>query len=450
MKNLTTGNIYKTFFLFGLPLVLSGLLSQTYHVVDTMIAGKFLGDRGLAAIGAVSPFLTFVSSLLWGFGAGAGIYLANLFGKGEYKRIKESVYTLTVYLLVFCLVIAALVLLLHNQIFDFLKVDETLRKEAFSYFAVYMGGLFFILMTNYGLYILTAFGVGNFPFWMSLIAAVCNVAGNLLCVVLLKTGVMGLALSTVVASAVVSVFYWLKFQKCFAEMGVKEEKVRVSFRALKNTFSYSVPAAIQQSTMYLSSMLLSPLVNGLGPSASASYAVVSRVYDINAAVYQNSSRASTNYAAQCVGQGKCDKIKKGVFVGLLQGVAFVLPFLLVCSVFHKPVCSLFFKADADALTKEYSYLFASRYLPFIVINLVCNLFHGLFRGVKAMGYLFTSTLLATVVRYVASAILIRFMGMEGFYLGWLVSWVIEAIFVLLLFFFGKWNPDERRARKQNS
>jgi Na+-driven multidrug efflux pump len=72
VKDLTRGNIYKTFFLFGLPLALSGLLTQSFHIVDTMIAGKFLGDIGLAAMGAVAPFITFCSSVFWGFGAGCG------------------------------------------------------------------------------------------------------------------------------------------------------------------------------------------------------------------------------------------------------------------------------------------------------------------------------------------------------------------------------------------
>ena len=53
MKDLTKGNIYKTFFFFGLPLVLSGLLTQTYSVIDTAIAGHFLGEKALAAMGAI-------------------------------------------------------------------------------------------------------------------------------------------------------------------------------------------------------------------------------------------------------------------------------------------------------------------------------------------------------------------------------------------------------------
>jgi Na+-driven multidrug efflux pump len=62
MKDLTKGNIYKVFFSFGLPLVLSGLLSQFYGIVDTAIAGQIFGDVGLAAIGATNQLNISVSS----------------------------------------------------------------------------------------------------------------------------------------------------------------------------------------------------------------------------------------------------------------------------------------------------------------------------------------------------------------------------------------------------
>ena len=56
VKNLSEGNIYKSFILFALPLIGAGLFSQFYSVFDTVIAGKFLGEHGLGAIGATADF----------------------------------------------------------------------------------------------------------------------------------------------------------------------------------------------------------------------------------------------------------------------------------------------------------------------------------------------------------------------------------------------------------
>ena len=62
MKDLTKGNIYKTFLFFAIPLVLAGFLSQAYSIIDTMIAGKILDYTGLASIGSTSAVIEFFTS----------------------------------------------------------------------------------------------------------------------------------------------------------------------------------------------------------------------------------------------------------------------------------------------------------------------------------------------------------------------------------------------------
>ena len=442
MKDLTQGNIFKTFFLFGFPLVLSGLLSQTYNVIDTAIAGKFLGESGLASIGATSPLITFFSSLFWGFGVGVSVYVAKLYGRGDYEKIKKIFYSTYFFTFIACGLIALCSLVFYKPLFALLKIEESLHKDALTYFAVYIIGFPFVLFSSFGVFFTTALGIGSFPFYMSLISALVNIGGNLLTVAVLDTGIIGLAISTVLSGFVVTICYFIKFRKCFKEMGVQNTKISFRLSPLKRALPYALPNTAQQSVMYLSSLLLSPLVNHLGVASTASYAVVLQVYNFIASVYQNSARSVSNYSAQCLGKKQTHFIKKGVFAGLIQGLAFTAPFLIVCLLFHREICSLFFKADATIETKEYAYLFISTYLPFVVLNIVCNLFHGLFRGVKATWHLFCTTFFGALTRYIFSAIFIRFYGMEGFFIGWVFSWLLEAILCLTLFFVGKWKPKE--------
>lgn len=120
MKDLTSGNVYKTFFLFGLPMVLSGLLSQMYGIIDTSIAGKLIGETGLAATGVTSPLTTFLSSVYWGYGVGFSIYIAKLFGSGEYRKIRRAVALSFAIQLAFTAVMVAVCLGFHKQIFRLL------------------------------------------------------------------------------------------------------------------------------------------------------------------------------------------------------------------------------------------------------------------------------------------------------------------------------------------
>ena len=449
MKDLTQGNIYKTFFLFGLPIVLSGLLAQTYSTIDTAIAGHYLGEQGLAAIGSTAPLVTFVSAIFWGYLTGFSIYTTRLFGEGNYHKIKSAVTSTRIFSFIFSIILALLLILFHNQLFDLLNVEKSLRSDAFAYFSIYISGIFFITLTHSNATILNGFGISSFPLYVSILSAILNVSGNIFTIIVLDLGVAGLALASVFAAVVTNSIYAVKYHKCLKELGVDKEKSHVGFIYIKNSLPYAVPSMLQQMVMYLASLFISPLVNGIGKEASASYSVVSRIYDINASVYQNSTRAFTTYTAQCAGRKEYGKIPRGVRVGLLQSSLFVTPFVLTCVIFPNQVCSLFFKADAGIVAREYAFVFARFVIPFVYFNVINNLMHGLFRATKSTRFLFSSSCFGAIIRYVFSVLLIPTYGMNGFYVGWIISWILECVFDFILYFTGKWNPERQKPIKTN-
>lgn len=88
MKKLYEGNnIRRNFFRYAFPLVLTVLLSQMYNIINTIMAGKLIGDDAISAIGSTAPLITLISSIFWGYGSGFTIYVAMLFGKGDYKKM---------------------------------------------------------------------------------------------------------------------------------------------------------------------------------------------------------------------------------------------------------------------------------------------------------------------------------------------------------------------------
>lgn len=442
MKDLTRGNIYKTFFSFALPLVFSGVLSQMYAIVDTVIAGQYLGEAGLAAIGATSSYITFISSFVWGYGTGVGIFIGHLFGAKEYGRIKNNAWTQILLIVLAALLLGGGSVALHRPIFTLLRVDAAVWDEAFRYFAIYMGGFFCVVLNNCCMHIATALGSSTVPFVLSVVSGVLNVAGNIFSVVVLHWGAFGLGLSTVFASAVTFAIYLIYFAVSFRKMPTTE-KTRLTFGETKWIFTFSLPTSFQQATMYAASLLLSPMVNAIGPAATASYSVTHRIFEFNSAMFYNSSRTVGSYTAQCMGAEKYEKIKKGIGVGLLQALAFLLPVMALCLIFPDTLVGIFSKAG-DGESLGYSLFFVKVCLPFAVFHCVDNLFHHLYRGVKKMGLLLLSTGFASLVRIAVGFILTPFFGMEGFYVAWAASWVLEALLNLLVYLFGLWIPKEGR------
>ncbi len=442
MRDLTSGNTAKTFLLFAIPMVLSGILAQAYSTIDTVIAGKMLGETGLASIGATADFITMVSSIFWGYSVGFSVYIARLFGAENYKMIKNAVISTVIIFALVAIFLAVIFVGAHDIIFSLLNVDENIHRETFAYFSVYVAGLFFIVSNVFGMHLMNAFGESTFPFFASIISAVLNISGNLLFVLGFGMGSEGLALASVLAAFAVDAAYFFKIKSVFKQMGLSEEKFEFDFSHIKESIPFALPNMIQQIAMYFAGTLVSPIVNGLGKSATAGYSVAGRVYSTCASLYQNSTRVLANYTSQCVGAGKTDQIKKGVRIVIVQDALFVAPLLFLLVVFPDFACSLFFENGADGDAIGYAITFTRYFLPFAFFQMLCNVFHALFRGVKATRHLLASTVIGAASRVVLTLVLAHFLDMNGVFIGWVVSWICETVYSSAVYRFGKWLPEK--------
>lgn len=441
MKNLTQGNIYKNFILFAIPMVFAALLSQGYNMIDTIIAGRFLGSDGLAAIGTTAAFISFASGFFWGFASGASIFTASLFGAQEYSKIKSAVYHNLGAMVAMSALFCTVVIVFCDDILRLLRVDPEIFDEAKIYFVIYMGGLFLILLNNSFVHIMNSFGLSSFPLFMSILSAILNILGNILAVAVFDFGIAGIAWSTVLSALIVNICYFLRLRACFCEIGVRSVRVKFDKRILRKIFSYAMPTALQQEIMYTSTMLISPLVNGLGSAASASYTVIMRIYEINAGIYQNSAKTLSNYAAHCRGSRvPVTYFKKGVRVGLLQGLIFLSAPLLICSLLAEEVSGLFFPSEFGGEALDYTIIFAQVYLPFIVFNVINNLFHAFYRGTASMKLLVSLTAIGSASRLIFTIALLKY-GMHGVFMGWVLSWIFEAVTALSTYLLGMWKKD---------
>lgn len=433
-RDLTEGNIIRNFVTFATPLVLAGLLSQAFNLVDLVIAGQFLGETGVAAVGATSSLLTFYSAIFWGFGCGFAIFVANLFGGRKYTDIRRAIRSNVTVMVLSGILLSGLLILLRDPLFALLRVKDEIRQDAMIYYLIIMAGGIMPAMNSTCIHILNAMGCSSFPFWVSLVVAGCNVTGNILTVALLGMGVAGLAVSTLVSAVAGLICYAVKIHSCLRSLGLEKEPFRLDGHALTMAFRYSLPNMVQQTVMYTAGLWVSAIVNGISVAATAAYAVAAQVYEVNANVYQNSAKTVSNYVAQCAGAGKERQIPKGLLVGLVQGMAFLaLPLVFSC-VCGQQVCALFFRQGGSEEAVALAVLFTSHYLPFLLLNLLNNLFHAFFRGMGSRVWLLAATTIGAAVRIGASIPLSMVMGMEGVYLAWVISWAVEAVFSVLVYF----------------
>lgn len=444
MKDLTSGNIYKAFFLFSIPLILSSVLSQAFGIIDTSIAGLFLGSKGLAALGASSAAIAVVEAFFWGMNAGIGVYLSSSFGAKDYEGFKKIVVSNRIFVFAATSSLALLAIILNGPILKFLNVEDVIFIDSRNYFILMFINMPFALSNHLFVYTFSSMGMSSFPLYMSLTSSVINVVGNILSVTVLDIGVIGLGLSTVISTVVAFLLYNIKIKKCYKEMGVDRLTCHFNFKYVKRVFPAAIPNGIQQLSMYLAGFIISPIKNSLGYIAIASLSIVGRVESLMQLFYGNCARAISTFIPQCVGAKKYHKIKKAIGVSFVQSLSFVIPVMLVIWLFPQIICSLFFNSETEAEVIQNVVTYIKIFLPFMLFHAISNAFHNVFRGLKNSTQLLTSTSLCSVASIILSFILCPIMGIKGYYLQAVLSWVVECIYIAIIYISGHWVPKDLR------
>ena len=432
-KDLTEGNIYKNFILYTVPLILSALLSSLYSTVDAMIAGKLIGENALGAITATASYDFLFYAFFTGFGPGFAVYIAMLFGKKDHACLKRDTVHVLCILAVVVLCISGVSILLCDRILDLLRVDPILRADAKIYFVICAAGYVFTYLNLLLLQVLQSLGITRVSLYVSLGSATVNLIGNLLTVLVLKMGVAGLALSTVFSTLMATGIYLWMIRRAFRDLPTPGTSYRFSFSCLRRSLRYTLPAAIQQTAYHCVGFLIAPTVNGLGAAATTANTVANRIKNMVSLSFWNGTAALSCYTAQCMGAGKQERIRKGLWADFCLCVGLLLPFLFVFVTFARPITSLFFPMGYVGEAYQYALRFSTFYLLFIGINMLGHLIHAYLRGLGEMNVVFGLSVLGSLVNFIAVLSLVPQMGMEGVYLGLLLGWIADTVGSVLLY-----------------
>jgi len=452
IEKLYEGNMRKKYLFFAIPLILSALLSQSYTFVNSIMIGKFIGSEAFAATAVTEELVTFLNSVFFGYLTGIGIYVSVLFGKSEYEKML-NVIKVNFLLTFFSGIIISLVCnLFCKQIFDILNVNDEVYKNAEIYFRT-LALTYLVSPFNWGFtYISNGMGLTKLPLASSFITGVINIGLNYLFLGVLNKGIGFSALASIISVTVTSIAYICIYIKLFKGMGVKTDGLNISREVLKGSVGYGVPSMLQQAVMYACTALVSPLTNTCATAALSGYAVANKARSLLLAIYQNSSKANTNFIAQAMGAGKINKIKEGTKIGIIQGLLFFSAFMAFFMIFANEFTALFLNPVKDAESFSVSVNTIRFLFPLIIFNVFNNLFHGIFRAVGSGTLMFISTLIYAasyvIYAYILFAVLPYETRIYGVHLALGGAYITEVIFATYIFISGKWKSQEYRRLEQ--
>ena len=421
-KDLTTGKIMPILVNFTVPLVLGNLFQLTYNAVDSIIVGHFVGKEALAAVGICNPISTLMILFLNGLCMGASILMGIQYGAKDYKTLHRQISTTMLSGVVFSFFLTLFCVVFAVPILHLLQVDASIMEMTRQYLRIIFLGLMFTFLYNFFSSTLRALGDSASPLYFLIISAVLNIFGDLFFVIVLKAGSNGCAISTVLSEALCCLFCIIYIQKKVPILRLGKKWLVFDSRLLKKTIAYGWASAMQKATVQMGKIAIQALVNTMGVSVAAAFAVVNRIDDFAITPEQNIAHAMTALMAQNKGAGKNDRMREGFRCGMILEIVYGAAVMVICQVFAGELMALFVK-DEEVIGHGviYLHLIAVMY----ILPAVTNAIQGFFRGIGDLKVTLMSSFTNMAVRVIAAApmILLWNFGIEALPYSYLAGWV---------------------------
>lgn len=318
MKDLTKGRPSILILTFALPIFLGNLLQLTYSLIDTRIVGSFLGEDALAAVGATTTLSNLIIGFLLGLANGFAIIAAQRFGAKDIRGLKKSFAASLALGITIAAAITVVGLVFLNPILRFLNVPAELLSVAREYSFVIIAGLLATLLYDVCAATLRALGDTVTPLMILAVSVLLNIVGDLFFILVLKTGVRGAAIATVMSQLLAFVICWLYMLKRYDILRL----VRADFKEMdagqiRFMLSSGLSMGFMSSLVNIGSLTLQTAINKLGQDIIVAHTAARKISEIFMIMFTVFGQTMATYCGQNLGAGEISRIKKGIRLAIL-------------------------------------------------------------------------------------------------------------------------------------
>lgn len=432
VKDMTSGKPAKLLLLFSFPLILGNLGQQLYMIVDAIIVGQGVGVEGLAAVGATDWTYWLVLWVIQGTTQGFGILIAQYFGEGSREKMRKAIAMSIGLCAGTGVLLTGICLLIARPMLRLLQTPENIFNGASAYLLTMFAGILIVMAYNMAASVLRALGDGRTPLIAIVMAAVTNIALDLLFVFGFHWGVVGAAAATVIAQ-------FIAFLYCFTVLRrmelvkLQRKDWHVDRMMIKRLFSLALPLVLQSILIAAGGMVLQSAINRQGFLFLAGFTATNKVYGLLESSAISLGYAMTTYVAQNYGAGLQQRIRQGVKSGVGIAVLFSVGVTILMILGGKPILSLFIDTSSSNAPKVLE--IAYQYL-FIMSCLLCALyllyvFRSTLQGMGNTIIPMLSGLMEFLARVCAALIGARIWGETVLFFAEPGAWIAAA--VLLVF-----------------
>lgn len=426
--DLTRGPIVKNLLRFTWPLILGNIFQQMYNVVDTWVVGKFIGFDALGAVGASYTLMIFLTSIFIGLCMGSGGVFALYKGSMDSEKLSQSISTSFVFIGTITVIINIVVFIALDFIIDIFNVPNQLMSMTREYLGVVFCGMTGVFLYNFFANLLRSVGNSIVPLVVLGISSVINIVLDLYFVIVLKMGVTGVAIATVISQYFSALLIILYIFLNVPKLKITFKGFRFNREVFAKIRSMSFVTCIQQSVMNFGILLVQGLINSFGSIVMAAFAAAVKIDTLAYAPLQDFGNGFSTYIGQNYGANKPKRIRKGIKASFKMVALFSVAVSLIVFTFADKLMQIFVDAkETEIIAMGVSYLRVEG-IFYIGIGTLFMLY-GFYRAIlmPQMSLVLTVISLGTRVILAYGLSSIESIGVFGIWVSVPIGWALADI-----------------------
>ncbi|HBF9084832.1 TPA: MATE family efflux transporter [Clostridioides difficile] len=436
MKDLTTGHEGKSIFFFAMPMLIGSLFQQLYNTADSIIVGRFIGKEAMAAVSGANPIMFLLVAALMGVSLGFSILVSQFYGSGDLKKVKATIDTTYILLFIGSILISILGIVFGGPMLKLMNTPESVFAQSKLYLTIIFSGILFSAGYNSVSAILRGLGDSVTPLYFLIIATILNIVLDLTFIVVLRMGVEGVALATIMAQAVSFIISIIYLNKKHEVLKFKIKGIVYDNKIFKDGLRLGLPSGVQQMLFSIGNMALQFLVNSYGTSAMAAFGAGLRIENFISLPIMNLGSAVSTFVAQNIGAGENERVKKGIRKSIKMTLVLAVTVIALILLFRENLIALF-NTDKDVIKIGSSYLFIIG--PFFLFIGTSFVLSSAMKGAgDSMFALISSIVSLWLGRLPASYMLSKFFGTDGIWMGIPFGWTLGLIVTVIYYKKGHW------------
>lgn len=270
-------------------------------------------------------------------------------------------------------------------------------------------------------------------------SGVLNVILDLIFVLCFKMGIEGVAVATVISQILSGLICFVYTWKKYTVFHMKIAEMKLDISVLKHILVIGIPAAVQDSIITVSNMVLQGVLNTYGTTIVLAYGIVSKYELICMQVGDSLGSALSTFAGQNMGAGKIDRVVQSVkYTAFLNmaGYGIVSPIIFMLA----EKCMYIFTNSKDAIVAGGEFL--QIYAVFFVVLGILILFQNFLRSVGDIRATIWMGVCELISRTVFALLLPQLWGVNGLKFVSPFTWIVSMLLGMVCYYSGEWKKKK--------